>query len=386
MRTSRFPAIVLVLSVSATASADSRWLPWLGCWDLIYESVDYENVGTASDGLLCLSPGVDDIGVKISTIVGGNVVLEETLLADGVRRPVAESGCRGWQVNEWSRDGHRLFVRSEMSCEGDMERSFSGVSLMVPGRIWVDIQVVGVEDQREVVIRRYRRASAEAIREAGVESLSQEESLAASTARLAVARRLTIDDVIEVAGKIDSEAVEAVLMEADASFELGGESLIRLADSDVPAEVIDLMVALAYPDYFKIGREGVEAGQGPAYAPVYGGMGPYSYDYWYYDYSPFGYPYRYGSYYGYGGYGGYYGRTGVRSRGISGGRVVKGRGYTRVEREGGSDSVFGRGLDFLRRGGESSSGSSGSSESSAGKGGYSKSGSSSGRTAKPKKK
>ncbi len=129
MRTGRFLAIVLVLGVSSSAaSADSRWLPWFGCWDLIYESVDYEEVGAATDGLLCLSPSTDDaenIGVSISTFIDKELVVEDTLIADGVRHPVEESGCRGWQVNEWSHDGHRLFVRSEMSCEGDVERKDS---------------------------------------------------------------------------------------------------------------------------------------------------------------------------------------------------------------------------------------------------------------------
>jgi len=52
--------------------------------------------------------------VRLITVADNRVVLEETLVADGERHPVEESGCSGWRRAEWSLDGERLFSNAEL--------------------------------------------------------------------------------------------------------------------------------------------------------------------------------------------------------------------------------------------------------------------------------
>ena len=366
-------------------TADSPWFPWLGCWQLVADVVKLPAVlkgpgekeyRIPDEQLVCVTPGAAG-EAKLSTYAGGELLLEETLYADGVRRPFAVSECRGHQVTEWSSNQALLFLRSEMSCENGRRQSFTGVSFFRRWNTWVDIQALESGAEREVVIRRYRPASSEAVNKLGFEELPPETATAVTAARAAISMPLTIGDLAEASNKIDTAAVEAALMESGSTFDLNGKTLVQLADAGISPDTIDLMVALAYPQHFEVTRET----QGRSYRGGGTGLG-YSYNHWNsFYFAPFGY------YYWYTPYQSFYGQRPVviPGAGIAGGRLVKGRGYTRV---GTVSCCSGSGRSAARRGTGSSKSSGASSSSSSGSAsskGYSSGGGSSSRTAKPRK-
>ena len=137
---------------------------------------------------------------------------------------------------------------------------------------------------------------------------------------------MNVEDVIEASAKVLSPALEAALDESGGRFTLNSRTLRQLADAGVSPNVIDVMVAQAYPDRFEVERPshvsscverrerqddsggnttvilGSAAYPYPMYDPFYSS---------YYYYSPFAYPYYWGSsyfpiatvrYYGYGNY------------------------------------------------------------------------------------
>ena len=384
----------LLCATSSTAfgqpakdSADSPWLPWLGCWQLVADVVELPAVlegasekeyRVTDEQLVCVTPGAEG-EAKLSTYADGELLLEETLYADGLRRPFAVSDCSGHQVTEWSKNQALLFLRSEMSCKAGKQQSFTGVSFFRRWNTWVDIQALDGGSGREVVIRRYRPAPSEAVSKLGFEEVPPETATAVTAARAAISRPLTIDDLAEASNKIDSAAVEAALVESGSTFDLNGKTLVQLADSGISPETIDLMVALAYPHRFEVSRET----QGRSYGGGGAGFGQ-SFNYWSsFFFAPFGY------YYWYTPYDTFYVRrpVGIPDQGIAGGRLVKGRGYTRVGRTSGGGAF---GSSGSREGSSSASstrskGSSSSSGGSATSKGYSSGGGSSSRTAKPRK-
>ena len=138
-------------------------------------------------------------------------------------------------------------------------------------------------------------------------------------------------------------------------FTIDGKKLIHLADAGVPDRVVDLLVALAYPDAFSVppsptsigslaSSERDSGGGGGGFSDfggvdTFGCANDFSVFGWDrcspFSYAPFGIlaagvlPYAYGPYGGYGGW--YTGDPGVIViRGDSGphGQVVNGRGYT----------------------------------------------------------
>jgi hypothetical protein len=370
---------VLLMAVPQTVVAenDSRWSPWLGCWQLTLESRDYDDERPESEVLVCLSPRANDMGVGVTTWADGVVVLTETLVADGTEYPVQESGCEGWRSAEWSQDGRRLFMQSKLTCENAIARAVSGVSMMVPGGTWADIQLITSGDRKELVIRRYRDADMSL-----TEEWEEEPAVAPASrsARRSAARALTMDDVIEASRKVDADVLEAILVESDTSIHVDSGSLIRLADSNVPVGIIDLMVALSYPEHFQIrSRKAASGGIGWGYDDFGYGSGYDPYGYWYPFYlAPFGY-YSYSYWYHPGGYYLLTPSDDIKPA-KAGGKMVKGHGYA---------SVWPKESTGKSKGGASSgwfgSGSSGGEASN--KGYSSGSGSrSTGRTAKPKNK
>jgi hypothetical protein len=364
----------------------------------------------------------------MTTFAGGRPVLEQTILGDGISHPINEPDCRGEQASEWSRDGQRLFTRAELECKTQPKRTVSGVTLLArgpgasagagPGNpYWLDIQAVDVDGDQQVRVRRYQRTSNEP---AGVGELPADVSARALVAAQALsATPLSIEDVIEASSKIGSQAVEAALVETASRFDLNSRALITLADAGIESNVIDLMVALSFPERFRVERTArsnepvITSGSSGPWdvfgsslfgSSLYGGYYPYGaydpYAYYYSYYSPFAYSY-WGNYWGnnyYYGPGSAINVPGASSGETSSahGRVIQGRGYTQVTPTSASDSSgtsqSTRTSSIGDRGSSgSSSGSSDSGSSSSGSGGvssggYSSGGSSSGsgRTAQPR--
>ena len=362
-------AALLALLSSAPAMAqessgtfDARWTPYLGCWTIAQDQHG-QSAPVPAGTMVCVRPS-GRFGVAITTTVDGKTVLEQTIVADGSAQPLSQGDCSGTQTSDWSRDGERLFTRVELDCANRPKRAVSGITLIANGQ-WIDAQATVIDGNSDVRLRRYRRSSDQY-----------------SAAPAATNASLSIEDVIEASAKVQSEALEAALDELNARFTLNSRVLTQLADNGVSRNVIDLLVAKAYPDKFQIERDIYASQPTPSYGggasvgstSVYMGSAAYPFPMYdpfyssYYYYSPFAYPYywgpgysyRFGSpfyrnyynynYYGFPGSGYYYGGGSSRPSGGNAqpgspdsrggdGVVVNGRGYTRVRPAGSSNDT-----------------------------------------------
>lgn len=379
-------ALALTGGPVAAQAVNGQWLPFLGCWQPIAGTME---AGSPQEAV-CVSTQAAG-GVELATVVDGQVTARRTLVADGQRRDVQESGCSGWEQARWSEDGQRVYLRSEMSCEGGTTRVTSGAITMASPTEWLHAQSVEAGGYPMMRVLRYRLASEEIARAAGIPA-PQGVALALENARTAAAEPLSVGDVKEAARELSTETLEALLYERGGMFEIDAAALVELADAGVPEQVVDLVVALAYPKVFAVNSDARMVGVRPdepnvseseprqgrrvyadLYDPFYGyGWSRYGYGSGYYGYSPFGW----GSPYGW-----YTGRpviviqqpsNGART---NAGRIVRGRGYTRD-----APSTDLSGTRDVRRGDDSRATGSGSGSS--GSGAASSTGSSSGRTAK----
>jgi hypothetical protein len=376
--------LLAALSVPLQGQAgDSRWSPFVGCW----EPLD----AGAEAGLLCFRPSGQ--GVEMLNVVDGGIVSTEQISADGTRRSVSAEGCTGFESAQFSEDGLRVFTRSEFDCDAEVRAGTGVMSFIAPNQ-WVDVRSLEVEGEPVAWVQRYALADAESLAEQGMEDPAEFDRALVRATRARASRDIEVDDVEEAAARIDARAVEVWVATNETEFELSGTELVRLADSGLPESVIDVMVAVSYPDRFVVTPEGADAAE-RTLDGVYGagyrrGFRSYLWDpyyrpigFGYYRYAPFGY---YG--YGYGGYyGGYYGyrpATIIVQPAPSGsrGRMVPGRGYTR-----GSSAVRGSGGATPRSsaGGPARAPSRGGGDTArSGSGSRSGSSGSSGRTARPR--
>ena len=355
---------------------DARWLPWLGCWEAA-------EAGTEGP-LLCIRPMDEGSGVELLTWSEGKITSSEFILADGTPRDADRDGCLGVEEASFSDSGKRVFLRSQYVCEEGGEREITGILAMVNPVEWVDIKVLNEHGRQQPWVLRYRMARGARVEAAGMAGIQADRAPSIRSARIAVSSPLEPEDVIEASQKVAPEAVGALIVETGDPFDVDADMLVRLADAGVPQEVIDLAVAVSFPDRFALEARGpaeIEDERGAYRGVPMGSFGFYPrFSFWnpyFFDpfYSRFGYGYGYSPYYGYGYGGGYWGGWGgyyrpttitVQPRG-SIGRLVKGRGYTRGGSGSSSRGAAGRGSSggssssgAVRSSGGSSSGSSSS--------------------------
>jgi hypothetical protein len=360
------------LAVPAEAQVDqtaSRWQSFVGCW---------EPLGTEGEaGLLCFRRS--GAGVQLSNVFEGDVTAPETLVADGVARSVSAEGCSGTESVQFSDDGRRVFTASSFVCEGGETRAGSGVMSFISATQWIDVRSLTVDGEPVAWVQRYSLASPESLSDQDVEDPAAGDQSGVRSRRLLAARDLDIDDVEEAMARIDPEAVKIWLATHDTEFDLSGSELVRLADAGMREDVIDVMVAVSFPEHFALTPDGVPQDvvdriAGDAYRR--GGRAGFRSFLWDPFYAPIGYRNRYSpfGYYGYGGgySGGYYGYVPAsvvvipRDPGSSpgGGRIVRGQGYRRPASSGGTSGSSG-GSGAARSSGGSGDGGSASSGSSA---------------------
>jgi hypothetical protein len=365
----------------AAQELDARWLPFMGCWEPVNESADEVS-------LLCVVPSDAGPGVEMRTIVDGELVSTETITADGAEHERTVEGCTTVERAHFSERAGRVYQTSEEQCAGQYRGTSSAMLAMVTPYEWLDVQVVQADGGTIAGVLRYSLASLEVAEEAGYPDIMADRARAVRAARVAASRAPTVDDVLEAYSMTDPQVVQAWVAEQGEPLQVDGHALVRMADAGVPPQIIDMVVAVSFPERFAIERgirgelaaDALERDRERGYG-VYGGLGfrrwgwaPFYSSFWY---SPFYYsPY---SAFGYGGYGGYgYGYWGYAPRivrvdpgpGSVGGRAVRGRGYTRSGGSQGAGAAVGR------------SGSGGSSGSVSGSSGSSGSSKSTGRKAK----
>ena len=247
-----FLAGALLGAADADASpptTDPRWLPWIGCWA---PSGTTEDAAGTVRGVqrVCVMPVEGSEGVDVVNIANDGIISRLRLDASGQRHPVDRGGCTGWESARWSAESERIFLRSELTCSGNIARRSSGIIAVVSPSDWVDVQVVSVGDQQSTRILRYRSVADTSAIAKEIAAAVRDRELARQTARLAAASSPTITDVVEASREVEPAVVEAWLLQRMPRFTLDGSSLRRLDDARVPGSVIDLVVTLASPERF----------------------------------------------------------------------------------------------------------------------------------------
>ncbi|MFP3949368.1 MAG: hypothetical protein ACLFWG_11635, partial [Longimicrobiales bacterium] len=411
-------AVVALLTATHVVSGQDRaaetgWFPWAGCWEASDVPDDTAAPDAAGDfsSITCVRPTDDGLAAEILTVETGEEPGDPELLrADGEERPTTREGCEGSERADFSRDGARVYLDSQYTCRGGVQRVSTGLFSLISPWEWLDVRSVESGGEVRTWTRRYYRLGPDEVDRPELEGWADvEEELALETARVALSGPPSLDDVIEASSRVHEEAVVAWLAEEGDPIPVKGGDLVELAEAGVPGGVTDMLVALNNPDEFVVGTGGEVEVQDPydgrrgyAYRPprrvisgtgIWGGWGPYRSGFGFrsYRYDPFYHPWGYAGY----GYGfGYTYRPALiyvqpRSSLDSGGRIVRGQGYTRpgssdgsrtgVSRPSGSSSRGSPGARAPSRG----SGDGGSVSSSGGYRGGSSSGST-GRTAVPR--
>ncbi len=222
-----------------------RWQAFFGCWTSTDPGV--------ANSVLCFTP--DGAGVEVSTVVDGEPASTESVLADGQERMVEIEGCTGFRSVEFSLDGRRVFTRSRVAC-ADETRSNSGVMAFVAPDRWVDVRSIEIGGEPVTWMQEYRPVDPEWFYEHGIQDPSVLDRQTVLAMRLRASQPIGNVDVEEAASHIATGAVEMWVAVQPSAFTLDASEIVRLADSGMPTSLIDLMVAVSYPDRFAVSLDG----------------------------------------------------------------------------------------------------------------------------------
>jgi len=255
------------------ASDPSPWLAWVGCW---------ESEGTEATGdggyLLCVTPIPSGGGLEIRSYEGGTLLLTEELRPDGPPIRAEEEGCLGVQQATTSADGARIFLHSELTCGGEFARETQGTLALLPGgQGWLEVQAVRHgewEEEPLVGIRSFRPASPTLLASLALPDPTAGLSLAIASARARAGRPLSAEALIELSQRAGSAVAAAFLLARDERMEVSSATLRTLSRGGVSGEVLDLLVALQYPERFDVRPTGevaqVEPGRSASSSASYG--------------------------------------------------------------------------------------------------------------------
>src|SRR5687768_1890856 len=117
---------VTAAAASATPAPFQGFQALVGCWEPVATARD-SAPDIARGHLVCVVPIEGTSAVEFVTIVDGKAAERERVDASGTRQPLTRDDCSGWQSAEWSATGHRLYLRSELTCAGGLKRISTGV-------------------------------------------------------------------------------------------------------------------------------------------------------------------------------------------------------------------------------------------------------------------
>lgn len=302
-------------------------LAWVGCWN---------GIGAASGTAVCFVP--TDAGLERHTFRDSQRIETATLALDRPGRVDGE-GCAGTETLTLSADTRRVYSQTELVCGERTERRTRGLMAMLSRTTWVDVTSAAIAGEEPAWTATYElasRARSEAL--VGRDPAAGREMAVQSARIAAVSARPYVDALVEATNRVGARGAEAWIAAWGEPFRLDADALVRLADAGVPPSVIDVAVALSFPDRFQVARAEPDDDRYDSRGR-YGrvncyGRGASS---WWWD-SPYwaGYGYdRYDSCYGYNRYGyvdrfgGYYHPTyvTVTPREEPKGKWVKGRGF-----------------------------------------------------------
>jgi hypothetical protein len=231
---------------AAASPARGDWTPWYDCWEPMEEA--------ATTVLMCLLPAEHPAAARMVTVDNGRVLQERVIRPDGLDRAVAEGGCTGTERAVWSRDGRRLFLRTELDCRG-VTRIATSVLAFVSETQLLDAQAVTVQGQHAARPIRYRLGARERVPAGVAMQLPDGRELVRQTARLNAALPLDLEAVAEASSQVAPPALEALLAARPTRLTLDAKSLLWLEEWGVPASVLDLLIALAHPSRFAVREE-----------------------------------------------------------------------------------------------------------------------------------
>lgn len=285
-------AIVFLMAgftMAQTNSGDSPLLPWIGVWTIT--NSQSKTGPPVQNGTVEIRPTADRKGLEITRKNPSQPDISETLIPDGTRQPISPQNCKGWRSARWIPEAGMILETSDVTCKDTGALTTSTLKLIVATDQMAEILSIKVAGQQpRVAVRRltfdHDLPSAPDLPPAWV----------GTSARTALSANWNLDKIIRLSKEMDTQILEAAMIEKKVKPALDSKSLKQMQNAQIPKELIDLTVALAYPTQFHIEKNGqvelrpwlASSSSTPSASTAYAPMGTYYPGSFYNCYSPMG--------------------------------------------------------------------------------------------------
>lgn len=223
---------------------------WTGIWTIVDHTKDSPAADGSPESTVEIRPTADGTGLEIIRRVQDQRDIKETLILDESRRPVETHECSGWQSAGLLAEAGVIIVSSEMNCKETGSIATTNFRIILGPELMADILALNSGGQTRLATRKL----------ALERDLPQEEGLAPGwvtvAARTEAAAPWELDTIIRLSELVDDRVLQAALMEKEAELNLTTDSLKQMKKAKLSTPVIDLLVALAYPDQFHVEKNG----------------------------------------------------------------------------------------------------------------------------------
>ncbi len=240
-----FPALLF-----SGSQVDPSLVPWLGVWSIVEDESAVPASGPNSTPTVEIRSTAEGKGLEISRKAMQQPEVKETLIPDGTKRPVQSDSCSGWQTSRLIPSTGTIVTSSEMDCKDAGSFTTSGMRMIVAGNQMLDILGIKVAGQIRIATRHLQFERELAL---SGDSLA---SMASASARSAASAPWSVESIIQLSSSVEAAVLQAALVERNARVDLTAKVLKQLQRAGVREDVIDLLVALEYPDRFDIQRNG----------------------------------------------------------------------------------------------------------------------------------
>jgi len=222
----------------ATRTTDARLFPFVGCWRA--DSTTSASAATLS----CVVPVIGSADVEIVELADGRTVDQRRIDASGRPRAVDDEGCRGQEQASSPALPRRVYLRAELICEpsgaaGGRTSLFS----ILPSGEWLEVESIRSGGGAITHAQRWRDAGIPASVPREISNRLGKQRLAVMTSRAEAASPLRPSDVVEVLRHTDSSVARAWLLATAQPFQLSGDEVAALVKANVPAPVLQAMMA-----------------------------------------------------------------------------------------------------------------------------------------------
>ena len=251
-----FAAGMLIAAASAhaqqdrTVRIDEHWRAYLGCWATSTATVP---VGP----MVCVVPTSNAQTVEFVTVDGDSVISTTPFTASGSRVELTRNGCSGWESARWSIDERRLFSQAEYTCaDGSKQQQQSIISMRYADTF---TRIDGIRSGKGYLARVMHFQvimDSSVVPPAVASRIPSMTQMPSFNARLQAAAELSTADIVDASKALESPIVEAWLADRNQRVSANVNDLRAMKASGVPEGVIDMVVAIANPQYFTLAQNG----------------------------------------------------------------------------------------------------------------------------------